>query len=182
MRHVRQRHPLLVLRLLVAALVALVVGASASSASAGGWAVASLDELPQATAGQTADVGFMILQHGQTPAVLDVGVGIELVLADGTTELFPAVPDGVPGHYVATVTFPADAGTYQWRAHMDWFGVYELGTIEVAGATSSTAGGGGGGSIWPDLRWVTLAAAIVLGGVAIVDTAVTRRRRRTVTA
>jgi hypothetical protein len=65
---------------------------------------------------------------------------------------------------------------------MDWFGVYELGTIEVAGATSSTAGGGGGGSIWPDLRWVTLTAAIVLAGVAIVDTAVTRRRRRTVTA
>jgi uncharacterized protein (DUF58 family) len=127
----QHRHPLLVLRLVVAGLLALVIGASASSASAGGWALASLDEIPAATAGESVDVGFTILQHGQTPAVLESGVGIELVLADGTSELFTAAADGAPGHYVATVTFPAEAGTYQWIAHMDWFGTYELGSIDV---------------------------------------------------
>jgi hypothetical protein len=182
MRPVQHRHPLVLVRLIVAALLALVVGASASSVSAGGWAVTSLDELPAATAGESIDVGFTILQHGQTPAVLEAGVGLELVLADGTTEFFPAVAEGVPGHYVATVTFPVESGSYQWRAHMDWFGTYELGSIDVAAAPSSSTGSGGGGSIWPDLRWVTLAASIVLGAVAIADVVITRHRRRTAAA
>jgi hypothetical protein len=181
MRTVQHRHPLVLARLIVAALLALVVGASALPASAGGWAVTSLDELPAPIAGESVDVGFTILQHGQTPAVLESGVGLELVLADGTTQFFEAVADGVPGHYVATVTFPADAGSYQWRAHMDWFGTYELGSINVA-AASSSAVSGAGSSIWPDLRWVTLAGSIVLGGVAIADLVVTRHRRRTAPA
>ena len=182
MRPVQHHHPLVLVRLIVAALLALVVGAAASPASAGGWAVTSLDELPAPTAGESVDVGFTILQHGQTPAVLESGVGLELVLADGTTQFFVAVADGVPGHYVATVTFPVDAGSYLWRAHMDWFGTYELGSIDVAAATSSAADSGGGGSVWPDLRWVTLAASLVLGAIAIADVVVSRHRRRTATA
>ena len=110
MRHLRHCHQFLLVRLLVAGLIALVVGASASPASAGGWAVTTLDEIPAATAGESVDVGFTILQHGQTPAVLESGVGIELVLADGTSELFPAVADGVPptvaGGRVATCGRP----------------------------------------------------------------------------
>ena len=158
MRNLRHHHPFVLVRLVLASLLAIVVAASASPASAGGWAVTSLDELPAATAGESVDVGFTILQHGQTPAVLDSGVGLELVLADGTTQFFEAVADGVPGHYVATVTFPVDAGSYQWRAHMDWFGTYELGSINVAAATSSSAAVAGAavrsgptcvGSHWP---------------------------------
>ncbi len=170
------------LRLLVAGLLALIVAVSASSASAGGWAVASLDAMPNATAGDSVDVRFTVLQHGKTPAVLDSDVGIELVLADGTMQFFPAAADSVPGHYVATVTFPAEAGSYQWHARMGWFGSYELGAIDVAAPASSDGATSGGGSIWPDLRWVTLAASIVLGGVAIADAAATRHRRRTLTA
>jgi hypothetical protein len=181
MGHIHHRHPVVFARLFLAGLLAVVVAASASSASAGGWAVASLDEIPAATAGESVDVGFMILQHGETPAVLESGVGIELVLGDGTTQFFEAVADGVPGHYVAIVTFPAEAGSYRWNARMDWFGTYELGAIDVAAVQSST-GGGSGGSIWPDLRWVLLAASLVLGGVAIADVVVTRHRRRTVPA
>ena len=64
---------------------------------------------------------------------------------------------------------------------MGWFGSYELGTIDVAVSNSSTAGSGSG-SIWRDLRWVTLAGSILLGGVAIVDLVITRQRRRTVPA
>jgi hypothetical protein len=185
MRHFQHRHPLDPARLFAAGLVALVVAVSASSASAGGWAVASLDALPNAAAGQSVDVGFTVLQHGQTPAVLDSDVGIELVLAEGTMQFFPAVADGVPGHYVATVTFPGTAGNYEWHARMGWFGSYELGTIDVAASTTSSAGSGsgsGGGSAWRDLRWITLAGSILLGGVAIVDLVVTRQRRRTAPA
>jgi len=176
MRQLKHPDPLPLVRLIVAGLLALVVGATASSASAGGWAVASLDEVPAATAGESVDVGFTILQHGQTPAVVESGVGIELVLADGTTQFFEAVPDGVPGHYVAAVTFPAQTGRYQWIAHMDWFGTYDLGAIEVA-ASPSAGSGAGGGSIWLDLRWVTLTVSIVLAGVAIVDLLITRLRQ-----
>jgi hypothetical protein len=181
MRHLQHRQPLDPVRLLLAGLLALVVALSASSVSAGGWAVASLDAVPQATAGRSVDVGFTVLQHGRTPAVLDSDVGIELVLADGTMQFFPAAADGAPGHYVATVTFPNGAGSYQWSARMGWFGSYELGAIDVAAPTDSAAASGGGSS-WPDLRWVTLAGSILLAGVALVDFVVTRRRRRTVPA
>jgi hypothetical protein len=182
MRDLTHRHLLDPVRLLVAGMLVLVVAASASPASAGGWAIASLDTVPAATAGGSVDVGFTVLQHGKTPAVLDSDVGIELVLADATMQFFPAVADGVPGHYVATVTFPDVAGSYQWHARMGWFGSYELGAIDVAASATSDAGGGSGSSIWPDLRWVALAASIALGGVAIGDAVITRRRRRTVAA
>jgi len=178
MRRLQHHHPFNAMRLLLAGLLALLVAASASTASAGGWAVTSLDSIPEVTAGESADVGFTILQHGQTPAVLESNVGIELLLADGTIQFFEAVSDGEPGHYVATVTFPAAAGSYEWHARMDWFGTYELGAIEVA-APQSAGVSGAGGSVWPDLRWVTLAGSMVLVAVAIGDYAIARARRRT---
>ena len=181
MRQLEQRHPLRNLRLIVACLLGVLVAAVASPASAGGWAVASLDAVPEATAGETTEVGFTVLQHGQTPAVLDADVGIEVLLADGTVEYFPAVADGAPGHYVAAVTFPEGGGSYEWNARMGWFGSYELGVIDVAAPAPVEPAATGGGSAWPDLRWVTLAASIALAGVAIADVLITRVRHRTAT-
>jgi uncharacterized protein (DUF58 family) len=180
MRRLQQGRPFNAMRLLVAGLLALLVAASATTASAGGWAVTSLDSIPEVTAGESADVGFTILQHGETPAVLESNVGIELVLADGTIQFFEAVSDGEPGHYVATVSFPT-AGSYEWHARMDWFGTYELGAIEVA-APQSAADSSAGGSVWPDLRWATLVGSIALAGVAISDFVIARSRRRTAPA
>ena len=181
MRHIR-RSLLDPVRLVITALLAVLIVASATqTASAGGWAVASLDAVPAPAAGESTDVGFTVLQHGETP-VLDADVGIELVLADGSTQFFAAVADGVPGHYVATVTFPETPGSYEWNARMGWFGSHELGSVEVAAPTASTDGSASSGSIWPDVRWLVLAASIVLGVIAVVDTVVTRRRRRTVPA
>ena len=182
MPHIR-RSLLDPVRLMIAALLAILIAASATqTASAGGWAVASLDAVPAPTAGESTDVGFTVLQHGQTPAVLDADVGIELVLADGSTRFFAAVADGVPGHYVATVTFPETDGSYGWNVRMGWFGSYELGSIDVAAPRTATDGRSRGGWIWPDVRWLVLTASIVLGGIAIVDTVIARRRRRTVAA
>jgi hypothetical protein len=162
-------------RVAIAALVAVVatLGADAS-ASAGGWAVTSLDEVPVAVAGEPVDVGFTVLQHGVSPVDLTEDVGIEVTAADGTTSYFAATAEGSIGHYVATVTFPAD-GEYTWRARQGWFAPHELGTISIGGeGGASTTGGAGWAS---GARPVLLASCLVLALAAIVDTVAGRRRR-----
>jgi hypothetical protein len=166
-------------RVAIAALVAAVAAlAGGSPASAGGWAVTSLDEMPAAVAGEPVAVGFTILQHGVTPVDPTDDVGIELTAADGTTSYFPAIAEGGVGHYVASVTFPDD-GEYRWRARQGWFAPHDLGTISVgAGADAGATGGDG----WTSgARPVLLASCLVLGLVAIVDAVVGRRRTAAVT-
>jgi hypothetical protein len=164
------------LRLLVGTTVTLLVAGLGTDASAGGWAVASLDAAPSAVAGEPTEVGFTILQHGETPVNLSGGVGIEIVRPDGATEFFPAVNDRL-GHYVAAITFP-DEGSYAWDIHMDWFGVQHIGRIEVAASDDE----GSSGSTWRTARWGMLAATLALAGVAVVDMTAGRRRRRQVAA
>lgn len=157
----------------VAAFVVLV-GAGAS-ASAGGWAVGSLDAIPEATAGETVQVGFTILQHGVTPADLDADVGIEITNADGTIGFFAAEQDAIVGHYTASVTLPTTPGEYAWNIRMGWFGPHDLGTLPVSSAsdpTNSTT------AMWSRARWIVLALTAVLAVVAISDVAVTRRHTR----
>ena len=139
-------------------------------ASAGGWAVASLDSIPAAEPGATAEVSFMILQHGITPADLDDGVGIEIRDHDGDSSFFPAVSDGRAGHYVAAVTFPDAAGSYEWQVQMGWFGPHDLGTLDVQSAETTPLG------VWSTIRWLTLAASLLLAGIAVTDKVFSRRR------
>ena len=138
----------------------------------GGWAVASLDSLPTATAGEAAQIGFTILQHGVSPAELTDGVEVEIVHEDGTVEDFPAQGDGVAGHYVATVTFPNGTGTFRWSIRMGWFGEHDLGTLTVGGATDAPST-----SAWQGARRAMLAATVALGAMMLVDLALPRRRR-----
>lgn len=81
---------------------------------AGGWAVVTLDSLPaRVVAGEPLTVGFMVRQHGNNPLTgLNASVGIQ---KDGSTEVqwIPATEDLEPGHYSATLNFPA-AGTWHW--------------------------------------------------------------------
>ena len=160
--------------LLVAAF-GIVVG-STSVASAGGWAVASIDAVPTPRAGATEAVGFTILQHGVTPVDLlaDPGneVGIELVDADGSVAFFPAVSDSAVGHYLANVVFD-DAGDHEWTIRMGWFGSQALGTVTVTGSGASSDG-----SSWPAVRVAlsVLAATLVAG--AFVDLWSSRRQTR----
>jgi hypothetical protein len=163
-------------RLVTAGLAALVVVAGfGSSASAGGWAVGSIDEIPDAAPGQTADVGFTILQHGVTPAELTDDVGVEIVLADGTVQFFAATSAGAAGHYVAAVTFPPAPGEYSWNLRMGWFGVHDLGTLDV---TPADRGVDTAGWYRSTTRWVTLGLAAVLASVAVTDLMRTRRHAR----
>ncbi len=159
-------------RLSVAAVAAAAIAGSGATASAGGWAMATVDEVPAATSGESEQIGFTILQHGETPVDLPEEVGIELVHEDGTVEFFPAIGDGTIGHYVTTVTFPESAGSYQWSIVMGRFGPQSLGTLDV-----TEAAGGTSGAFWPAARWVMLTIAVGLAAVAIADVAVVRRRR-----
>jgi hypothetical protein len=162
----------------IVAAAALTVAALAgwsSSVSAGGWAVASLDSIPTAHPGATGEVSFTILQHGVSPVDLDEDVGIEIRDDAGIIAFFPAVGSGPTGHYVATVRFPEAAGTYPWSVRMGWFGPHELGTLDVRAPAPSASP-----VAWPTTRWLALGGSLVLAGIAVVDLAVSRRRRMTV--
>lgn len=153
----------------VLATLAIVLGLGAPAA-AGGWALGSLDALPDARPGETEQVGFTILQHGVTPVEVDGDVGLEIVGADGAITFFQAVPDGDVGHYVATIAFPA-AGDYTWNIQMGWFPPQDLGSLNVAPASPT-----GHVALWGTARWGVLGVAAMLAGLAMADLVVGRRR------
>ncbi len=108
-------------RSLIAALVLLL--ATALIAEAGGWAVVTLDTLPdQIVAGRAFSIGFTVRQHGRilrddlTPIV-----AFERSDAPGSYTV-TAQRSGSPGHYTAEVTLPA-AGTWNWRVDIEQFGM-----------------------------------------------------------
>ena len=82
-------------------------------AFAGGWAVITLDALPaDVAAGEPLTVGFMVRQHGRTPMPgLEPTITATLYREDQF--VVHAEPDGKPGHYTATLTFPK-AGEWRW--------------------------------------------------------------------
>src|SRR5262245_30842562 len=155
------RHRPLVLRTLAASALALTLAVTyAGSASAGGWAVGSLDEAPSGEAGTTEDVGFTILQHGQTPVDIAEDVGID-IYGTGYHEFFPATGDGTVGHYIASVTFP-DAGSYTWSIRMGMFEPQQLGALDLTvPAAPAVPPPPPESTAWDTLRWVLLAATFV---------------------
>jgi hypothetical protein len=160
------------------ALALTAFASSAPSASAGGWAVTTLDELPAPKPGEPVDVGFTIRQHGVVPVALDEGVAIEVESSDGTVTMFPAVASGDVGHYVATVVFPT-ATQYKWTVHQGWFGPQALGGMTVA-EPSSAPSPGYRFPAW--LRYGLPALALALGAIAVADAAAGIRRRRILAA
>ena len=80
---------------------------------AGGWAVISLDELPlNVTAGEPLTIGFTVLQHGRTP-MTNIAPTVTAHSSGAKKMVIPAEPQGDPGHYVATLTFPKE-GHWEW--------------------------------------------------------------------
>jgi hypothetical protein len=89
-----------------------------TAALAGGVAIANLDSTPQPRAGEATTLGFTVLQHGVTP-VTDGDVGVS-ARNDTTGESLTtkARPEGKPGHYLATLTFPS-AGSWTWEITLE---------------------------------------------------------------
>jgi hypothetical protein len=106
------------------------------AALAGGWAITTLDSLPQdVRAGQTYRIGYVIRQHGVTPMV---GATPAIRISQGATQLtFAGREEGQRGHYVSDVTFPAD-GEWAWTADQSPFPMPQpLGTLVVGSALSA---------------------------------------------
>lgn len=80
---------------------------------AGGWAVITLDELPTGiVAGEPFTIGFTVLQHGRTP-MIDLEPTVTAGLSSDEKLVVYAEPEGKPGHYAATLTFPKE-GEWKW--------------------------------------------------------------------
>src|SRR5687767_11024556 len=124
---------------LVTLAAALLLVALAAPAAAGGWAVTTLDAVPDRfEAGRAYDIGYTIRQHGVTPVDL-ASTGIRITSADSGKQLtFDGRKDGAVGHYVARVSFPA-AGGWTWEALQDWFAPHPLGLLEVVLPGSTVA-------------------------------------------
>ena len=83
---------------------------------AGGWAVITLDQLTtNVAAGQPITVGFTVLQHGRTP-MTDLDPTIVAQLSESESFVAHAKPEGIPGHYQATLTFPKE-GEWEWSIY-----------------------------------------------------------------
>jgi hypothetical protein len=156
-----------------AAALALLVLTALPAAAKGGWATSTLDERPEVSPGETAEIGFTILQHGVTPVNVD-DVAVVVRDVDGDDQTWPAVQQGEKGHYVAEVTFPAE-GSYDWAVHQGWFGDYDLATLHVGDVAGAAAGSG-----WSHTPWTVRVALVlpILASVGLFLLDRNRQRRR----
>ena len=176
----------------VTGLVVAGVVLMGSPAAAGGWAMSSLDAMPEPVAGEQVAVGFTIRQHGVTPVNPDADGGEPVAVvvrsASGGEKVFAARQVGPTGHYVADVTFP-EPGPASWAIRQGWFGPHDLGVVDVApsgggspavaaapaGATGAGDAAGSADPAGADYRWplaarvVAIAVAAAAGGVALAD-------------
>jgi hypothetical protein len=84
---------------------------------AGGWAdiVADAQTTTEPPVeGQPIDIGFLVLQHGVTPAAWETATVHFTNASTGQTMDVLATNDRADGHFIATATLPA-AGSWTWR-------------------------------------------------------------------
>jgi hypothetical protein len=103
---------------LLAALVLILL--VSAPAVAGGWATIVIDDAvpePPPIEGRPIEVGFTVLQHGQTPIDWEAPTVHFRDVVSGATMDASAKPSGQTGHYVATVTIMA-AGFWEWTVEL----------------------------------------------------------------
>jgi mono/diheme cytochrome c family protein len=84
-----------------------------SAAWAGGWAVVTLDSIPDGMqAGVPRLIGFMVRQHGATPLAGLTPV-VEARSTEGGSIRVEGEDSGPPGHYAAALTLPSP-GRWTW--------------------------------------------------------------------
>ena len=149
-------------------LAALMALTFAIPAFAGGWAVITLDTLPaNVAAGEPVMVGFMVRQHGRTP-MTGLEPTITATLDKEDQFVVHAEPDGKPGHYTATLTFPKEG---QWRWSIQAFSMDQLMpalnvSVPLAGSKNDVAMQAERVNSFPTL-WVVRALALGVGIIAV---------------
>lgn len=148
----------------------------ASTALAGGWATATLDPgMNGPHAGTPTTIGFIVLQHGQTPNS-SLAVVVHGANATGGSVSANATAQGGPGHYVATLTFPIDgAWTITWTSELDMGASSAPLTVLAAPAAPVSAPTPAPASAIDTVALVVVGVALALAALA---GAVGLRRRR----
>ena len=146
------------------AVLAILLGLLAFSpvVSAGGWAVTTVDGVPnEIIAGETYTVTYSILQHGQHPVSVNRTFLRITSEETGTYFVIPAEELPTEGSYSADIVFP-EAGDWSWEVHQGVFGDQQLGVLRVQDAA-------GGSAFWSGsitrivLLLTSLVMAILLG-------------------
>jgi cytochrome c2 len=144
---------------------------------AGGWAVITLDELPtNVVAGEPVTVGFTVLQHGRTP-MTGIYPTVRANLFKDTEFMVSAEPEGKPGHYVATLTFPKEG---EWRWFVSAFTMEQLMPMltvsapSVAASQPVTKAEPAAASI----PWLIIVRTLAVGGALIGVALMLRQRNR----
>lgn len=157
-------------KMLIAAAVAVILLVVAiTPALAGGWAVLTLDELPQnVQAGQEVTIRFMIRQHGVTPFT-----GAEPVVEakqpnSNLLQEFKAVELPEPGHYQAVIKLPK-AGVWRWT--INGFGEHPMPDLNVLPASVVPTGGQTSSRLPAGAVWLVigLLATVVAGSLYLLQ-------------
>jgi hypothetical protein len=151
-----------------------------ATALAGGWATATLDSgTPGPTTGTPTTIGFLVLQHGQTPNS-SLAVVVHASSGTGGSTSANATAQGAPGHYVATLTFPTEgAWKITWTSELDMAG--STASLSVAPVAAAPVAPASNRTPVATSAPVNALAMVVVGLVlivAIVAGAVALRRRR----
>ena len=145
--------------LIAAAIVALPV-----AVLAGGWAVVTLDTLPDhIVADRSLTIGFTVLRHGQTPLTDLAPVVVLTSIGTGETLRYNAANDNVPGHYVVTMTFPEE-GQWAWTIHPQPYPAVAMPRLTIlppSVAAATLLERPDTGSLW---RWIALASGLSATG------------------
>jgi hypothetical protein len=134
---------------------------------AGGWADIKADaqtttETPP-TEGQPIDIGFLVLQHGVTPAGWETATVHFTNASTGTTLDVAAVNDGANGHFTATAVLP-EAGDWSWKVTLqDLQSTHQPVALHVAAAAASAPGPGEAPAVGGIPLLVALSLAVLVG-------------------
>jgi hypothetical protein len=146
---------------------------------AGGWAEIVADA--QTTTeppveGQPLEVGFVVLQHGETPAGWETATVHFTNASTGQTVDVTATNDRSDGHFVATATLPA-AGDWTWKVTLkDLASEHAPVALTVQAATGQAAAASSNAGGFPVIA--LLALVLVIGAIAAFAIAWRARRSR----
>jgi hypothetical protein len=159
----------------VAALAVILV--LAAPALAGGWAeiVADAQTTEPPVEGRPVEVGFLVLQHGQTPAGWETPTVHFTNISTGATIDAVATNDRADGHFVASVVLP-DAGAWSWQVTLkDLISEHQPVALTVVSGTATVPANDPGGFAGQPLLVVLTVAVLV---VAVAGVAMARRAGR----